>query len=73
MLERVGEVAYRLELPLMALLHPIFHVLLLKKKVGDLQLIVGDLPAYDEEGHMILKPKEVLQYRLERQEEGLVG
>ena len=60
MLERIGEVAYRLELPSTELIHPLFHVSLLKKKVGDPRLIVGDLPTYYDKGDMILKPNEAL-------------
>ena len=63
MLDRVGEVAYKLELPASSLLHPVFHVTALKKKIGEPEQVVEDLPNFDEEGNMMLKPKEALRYR----------
>ncbi|KAG6647689.1 hypothetical protein CIPAW_07G096100 [Carya illinoinensis] len=63
-LEKLGEVAYRLELSPTSKLHPVFHVTVLKKRVGDPKLIVEELPKFDEEGRMLLQPREVLDNRV---------
>ena len=65
-LERVGEVAYKLELPTSSLLHPVFHVTALKKKVGEPEQVVEELPNFDEEGNMMMKPSKALRYRQEK-------
>lgn len=53
-LEKLGEMTYKLELPPTSKLHPVFHVLALKKRVGDPRLIIEELPTFDEEGRMLL-------------------
>ena len=62
-LERVGEVAYRLDLPPTSRLHPVFHVTVLKKRVGDPKLVVNELPVFDDEGRMVIQPKAVMRYK----------
>ncbi|XP_070041533.1 uncharacterized protein [Nicotiana tomentosiformis] len=54
-IQRIGQVAYKLELPPeMSLVHPVFHVSMLKKVVGDPSAIVPvetievDRPSYKE-------------------------
>ncbi|XP_058003647.1 uncharacterized protein LOC131180062 [Hevea brasiliensis] len=60
---KVGTVAYKLKLPPNSTVHPVFHVSLLKKKVGDNTVIVQDLPLFQDDT-VIVAPEKVLQIRI---------
>ena len=45
--ERVGEVAYRLALPVTSRVHPVFHVSLLRKVLGQAHEVLPQLPSPD--------------------------
>lgn len=64
-LARVGNVAYRLELPEGAKLHDVFHVGLLKPYHGDPPTAPGVLPPV-RHGQACPSPTEVLKSRLAR-------
>jgi len=64
-LERIGEVAYRLQLPVSARIHNVFHVVFLKKLVGDPPAAPVPQPPIDD-GRAVPTPEKVLRARLNR-------
>lgn len=64
MLGKLGEVAYKLQLPPSSKVHPVFHVLQLKKAIGE-YTTEAILPADLEEEHAdIVEPEKVLANRI---------
>lgn len=59
-LERVRQVAYRLEFPVGSRVHPVFHVSLLKLKLGNHETAIAKLP---EATISPTQPQAVLAYR----------
>ena len=62
-LERVGKVAYRLDLPSHSRLHPVVHVSQLKKQLGQADRAISDLPNVDDEGLITLEPDWIVDFR----------
>jgi hypothetical protein len=61
--ERVGKLAYRLQLPDGVKIHPVFHVSQLKKHLGDKVVPEPGLPLITEDGRIKMEPHQVLQTR----------
>lgn len=63
-MQRIGKVAYRLKLAEGSKVLPVFHVSLLKRKVGQQIVPVLQLPNTDEKGHFRVEPVAVLDQRI---------
>jgi hypothetical protein len=66
-IQNVGNVTYKLQLPEGVRIHPVFHVSLLKKYMGDALDTHTDLPPVSDEGAIILEPKAILDHRWAKQ------
>ncbi|KAL0313428.1 UNVERIFIED_CONTAM: hypothetical protein Sradi_5742100 [Sesamum radiatum] len=64
--QRIGAVAYKLELPEFARIHPVFHVSQLNKKVSSAMSTTHLPVTLTAHGHVVLEPKVVLDRRLNR-------
>ena len=61
--EKVGKVAYKLKLPEGSWIHPVFHVSLLKRRVGETKVTSTELPPLTNDGEIIMEPEAILDTR----------
>ena len=62
-LQKIGTMAYKLELLASTWVHPVFHVSCLKKVIGENLLVQTVFPELEEEGKIIFGPKVVMNTR----------
>lgn len=62
-LEKIGEVAYKVSLPPDAHIHPVIHVSQLKQRLGEGEVVMGRLPAVATDGGLIIRPLRAVEYR----------
>lgn len=63
-IQKIGRVAYKLQLPPEAKVHPVFHVSQLKKKVGQKDITSPSLPPVGLEGQFLVEPVAILDRRM---------
>lgn len=63
-IQRIGTVAYKLQLPEGSHIHPVFHVSLLEKKISDRYIPSPELPLTDQDGQFKVYPLQILDRRI---------
>jgi len=63
-IQRIREVAYKLDLPQESQIYLVFHVSLLKKQLGTRTIPLVTLPALTPEGTLTAEPEKILTRRL---------
>jgi hypothetical protein len=63
-LQKIGTMAYKLELPSSSRVHPVFHVSCLKKVIGEKIPVQTIFPKLDEEGKIILETEAITDTRI---------
>ncbi|XP_075083578.1 uncharacterized protein LOC107770618 [Nicotiana tabacum] len=71
-LARIGQVAYKLELPPDSKVQPVFHVSLFKRKVGNMVVMQTVLPSTSEDGYFLVKPVAILQRQMVKKNNAVV-
>jgi hypothetical protein len=63
-LQNIGTMAYKLQIPASSRVHLVFHVLFLQKVIGDKIPVQNIFPELDEEGKIILEPQPIIDTRI---------
>ena len=63
MLQNIGTMEYKLDLPASSRVHLVFHFSCVTKVIGDKLPVQTILPKLDEEGKIILEPKTITETR----------
>ena len=63
-MQKIGTMAYKLELPASSRVHPVFHVSCLKKVIGNKIPVQTIFLELDEEGKIIFDPEIVTEIRI---------
>ncbi|TXG53293.1 hypothetical protein EZV62_022462 [Acer yangbiense] len=67
--DKIRKVAYRLKLPSSSRIHPIFHVSVLKQKLGDSITVLETLPTISNDDALLPVPQAVLDQRKKKRKE----